>query len=67
MTDDPSSLPQPHMGGDIDFHEHDWVSPACVHRRHDVCPLSCPMCNSECLCVCHRWSLPIHGQPIGQH
>lgn len=55
-------LPHEQTAADLDFHE--WVSPACIHRRHEACELGCPLCNCECLCVCHRWEIPMHGQPI---
>jgi hypothetical protein len=45
--------------------DHEWVSPACLHRRHDACELGCPMCGSECLCCCHRWAIPVNGHSIG--
>lgn len=64
MSEQPPSLPHQQTAADLDFHEHEWVSPACIHRRHSACELGCPLCNSECLCVCHRWKIPIHGQPI---
>lgn len=64
MTDEPTfELPHPRTAQDLDFHEHEWVSPACVHRCHDACELGCPMCNSECLCACHRWAISMPGQP----
>lgn len=63
MTDEtPPKLPV-RSARDIDFTEHDYVSPACVHRSHDACNDGCPMCNSMCLCVCHRLRIPMHGYP----
>lgn len=44
--------------------EHEWVSPQCVHRLHDACHDPCPVCDSPCLCVCHRIRVPIHGYPV---
>lgn len=51
----------------VAFHDHDWVSPCCIHREHGMCTGVCPLCDSECLCVCHRWVMPIQGQPIVEH
>jgi hypothetical protein len=44
--------------------EHEFVSPACVHRLHEECELLCPVCNNACLCICHTWRLPIVGLPV---
>lgn len=44
--------------------DHDWVSPACIHRQHEKCEADCPICGQVCMCVCHRWLIPIQGQPV---
>ena len=37
----------------------EYVSRACAHRQHDVCDTACRYCLGDCLCVCHRWTLPL--------
>jgi hypothetical protein len=58
MSDDACedfALPHTHNARDIDFQPHEYVDPACTHRRHDVCEGGCRFCASACLCVCHTW------------
>ncbi len=55
------SLPEPRTARDLDFHEHDYVCPACVHRQHEACDNGCRFCGSACLCVCRRWAIPVKG------
>lgn len=38
---------------------HDYVSTACVHRDHEHCIPTCFYCGVTCLCVCHRWPIPV--------
>ena len=40
---------------------HDFVTTACHHRKHDECKPVCKYCSSHCLCVCHRWRIPVEG------
>lgn len=39
--------------------EHDYVSTACQHRLHERCRQRCKYCDTRCLCVCHRWAVPV--------
>ncbi len=57
MTDEPAPLPQRQKPPD--FTRCEYVSSACAHRRHDVCDDGCRWCGSLCLCVCHRWAIPV--------
>lgn len=41
--------------------EHDYVSTACLHRLHDQCHQQCTYCSAGCLCVCHRWAVPVES------
>lgn len=40
---------------------HDFVSDACTHRLHGECGDRCPYCAAGCLCVCHRWAIPVES------
>lgn len=33
--------------------EHQYLSTACLHGRHDDCRLTCKWCPAPCLCDCH--------------
>jgi hypothetical protein len=44
--------------------EHEFVSAACVHRNHSQCQPGCPHCDAVCLCVCHRWAIPVRDEPV---
>lgn len=54
------SLPRQRTARDLDFHEHDFISPACVHFAHDGCDDGCRFCGSPCTCPCHRWITERH-------
>jgi hypothetical protein len=41
--------------------EHDYVSTACQHRQHTDCRRICKYCPALCLCVCHRWAVPVEN------
>lgn len=43
---------------------HEFVTPACVHRDHGHCEYECEFCGGVCLCVCHRWPVPVGGEPV---
>lgn len=46
--------------------EHDFVCAPCVHREHDDCYQTCPLCPSPCLCPCQRWQIPLGAKPVGR-
>lgn len=51
----PFTLPRTQRtAADLHFErEHDFVTPACVHRFHKECLPDCPYCEHGCRCVCH--------------
>lgn len=34
--------------------DHDYLSTACHHKRHDQCRKTCKFCEVECCCECHE-------------
>lgn len=64
MTGEVPGLPHQRTARDLDFDPCEYVSPACTHRQHDACDDGCRYCGSLCLCVCHRWRVPIYGVPV---
>ena len=40
---------------------HEYVSDQCTHREHTSCDMLCEYCEARCLCVCHRWAIPVAG------
>lgn len=39
-----------------------YYSTACLHRKHDRCPLQCEYCMRTCMCSCHISPAPA-GEP----
>lgn len=60
LPDDDTVSPQPEPPRTF-TRAHDYVSTACQHRHHDICRFMCKYCSATCLCVCHRWVVPVES------